>query len=487
MGRLINRIKKLQNSLVGYLPIKVLDGIIGMLTLKVYVSLFEPELFGQYSIYNITISMLYLVVIGWLGMASFRFSGSMIGDDNKSKTYFTSLITAYLITLFSLIVISIIGVLIFPGMINNGGITVVISILLLLIGYSMNQLFITLLIYTEKRALNIKLVLLASIFKLILTVILYYGLEGSVISILISHGSIDIILGFVAVKALGVHKYFNIKYLDHELLKTLFSYGYPLIGLSLVMFLLNFSDQYVIKIVDGDAANGIYKANYSVASSVFMMIMIGMNRSVYPNALKHWNKKEFMQAEGVVSKGFQYFLMIALPSAVGLIMVSDYISAIFLSADYVDGYRVIGVIAASMVFYGMSEYFNKGYELEGNTLPIFIHCLLAAIVNIVLNIVLIPKFGYEVAAYTTLIGFVFYFLLSAFRRAKACRWKMRPSVLVKIILANGIMYLVILVLKYLVSPGWLGLAFIVISAIMVYGVSVLLLGLLNEELKGAVK
>jgi len=475
------------DSLVGYLPIKIFDDLAGILALKLYVHLFVPAEFGRYGIYFATISILYLMGIGWISMAGFRFSKELATGESTTKENFFSTIVYACASIFLVIsVIAVSTLALLPNVLNIDSLALrvgfLLTLVILLLGYSMNQLFINLLLYLDERALNIKLVLLCAILKPILTLVLYYLMNGHIISLILGQGLVDVVLGTIAIKRLGIFRYLSFKSFDKLLLKRFMTYGYPLIGLSLVMFLLNFSDQYIITIFQGDAANGIYKANYTIAASVFTMIMLGMNRSVFPKILKFWNDHDEEGAKRTISFGFKYFIIIAIPASTGLYMMSEYLSKLFLETSYTPGHSIIGIIAFAMVFYGMSEYANKGYELKGSTVPIFIHCMIAAIINMILNIILVPKYGYIVAAYTTLIGFFVYFLLSFFRRSEILRWHIGFSIIIKLLVINGLMVGVIIGLQSFLPMNLLSFIIIIVSAIIVYGIGIMLFGLLKEEI-----
>lgn len=482
MNKLKALFKKYENSIVGYLPVKIVEGVVMMLMLKIYVNIFSQEQYGYYSVYNKTVNVMYLMVIGWIGMASFRYIKAYMDNDSEKERFYSTVFFSYVTLMLAIVLMALLVFSLAPHMVV-GGYKTYFAMMVLLLGYGLNQLFITLLIYQNKQRLNMLLVLLASPLKLGLTYVFYRLSDGQMISILLSHGLIDIVLASIAINRLEVFNYISIKQIDKTIIKEFIGYGYPLIGLSLVMFLLNSSDQYVIIGYDGPESNAVYAANYSVAASIFTMITMGMNRGVYPKALGFWQQGDEINAKRTVSQGFKFFLLIATASATGLMLVSESISTLFLETNYAEGHIVIGVIAFSMVFYGMSEYMNKGYELRGYTVPIFIHCLIAATVNVLLNLVLVPRFGYQAAAYTTLIGFITYFLLSYIRRDKGFIWSLPVIDMVKIVIASLTMYLVATVIKgYLNTSIW-SLLVVMCVSVVVYAVMIYVLGVLKEEIK----
>ena len=72
----------------------------------------------------------------------------------------------------------------------------------------------------------------------------------------------------------------------------------------------------------------------------------------------------------------------------------------------------ITLVALSTVFYSISTVFNVGVTLERKTWLIFISLLFSALLNVGVNIVLIPLYGATGAAIATLVAFIALALVS---------------------------------------------------------------------------
>lgn len=475
--------KHYNDSLISYLPIKLFDGIIGMIALKIYVTLFIPDAYGEYGVYLITVNMVYLVVMGWVSTSGKRFVEEYIGQGKDGKKVFY---TTTFITFMGLYVViaglSLLVLQVWPGLTYMRGTGFNISLMIMLLGYSFSSMFVVMLLHVGERKLNVWLIVIGSVLKPAMTIFFHIISNGNIISIILAQGIVDLGLGFVALRRLRVFSHIDLSVYDRKLLSRLLKFGYPLIGLNLVLFLLNFSDQYVITLFIDKAANGIYKANYTVPSSVMTMLMVGIIRTVYPRTISHWNQGDRKEAGRTVSLGFKYFTMIGFPAAVGIFMLSEDLAILLLESKYVEGYQVMGLVGFAMVLYGMSDYANKGYEMNGHTANVFLHGFIAATVNLILNFVLVPKYGYVAAAYTTLAGFFTYFTLSYIRRAKELPWHIDGISFLKVLASSLVMALAVKIMQiYLPSNILMTMASVVVGVI-VYFVCVILTGLLKEEI-----
>ncbi|PKM68830.1 MAG: hypothetical protein CVU95_01710 [Firmicutes bacterium HGW-Firmicutes-2] len=432
--------KRIHNSSFGYLPVKIVEGIVGILTLRVYTGLFSTAIYGEYQLINPYINIVHLLLIGWIANASIRYIGQYVNSDQEEResffsTYFIS--WSLLIIVASLVII--VSVLSLPGVFGKMNLPLLVAILMVLVGYSFNQNILSLLLFVNKRGLNIILLLTASIGKLLLTVLIYQMIGETVLAILLSHGIIDIAVGLVAISALDIRRKIRFTSVSKEIFTTFLRYGFPLIGLTLTMSLLNFSDRYVITYYFDKSYVGIYSANYALPAAIFTMIMIGMNRSYYPNLIQAYNDQDESKVNRLLKNGTKNYILIALPAAVGLFVIAKPLATLFLDYKYVGGSHIIGIIAFGMFFLGLTEYVNKGWELKGSTVNILRNCFIAALFNMVLNILFVGKYGYIFAAYTTLFAYIIYFVLSYVFRNKAIPFAIEFKAISKIVIAAFVM------------------------------------------------
>jgi O-antigen/teichoic acid export membrane protein len=186
-----------------------------------------------------------------------------------------------------------------------------------------------------------------------------------------------------------------------------------LIGTGIGLGLLNMSDRFLVDLLIGGTGLSVYSANYSIASVVFAMLMAGVMRGVYPQIIAGYSRSGVSGALPLLNRATELYVLFALPSAFGLSALADRISALlFERPEYAAGTGVGGIVAFAMFFWGLSEYSNKAFELEGNTKNIFVYSMSAAALNILLNLLTLKRFGFYAAAVNTLLAFLFYFVLS---------------------------------------------------------------------------
>lgn len=476
-------IKKFSNSSLGYMPIKIMDGILGVVMLKVYTHLFSPYNFGKYNVINPTILIIYMLSLGWLNKSTTYFSSQYSKNEEDKGKFFTCMFLTWGGILVGLFVLFTLYHFIFPPVLDNQTLTVTWILFFFLIGYSMNQILITLLLYLDLKTISNVLLLMGAAVKIALTYVLHSIMGEDIITIFISHAVVDILTGMISMIAMKAFKYIHLRNFSMDVFKIFFSYGYPLIGLGLVSSLLNMSDRFIIEYFFDSAEVGFYTANYTIASSIFTMIMMGMNRGIYPSLLKSWADGNIKAVEDKLSEGTKYFLMISIPAALGLLLMSYPIAKVFIDQKYLDGHHVIGIVAFGYLFMGLTEYANKGWEITGKTIYIFWHCLVGMVVNLILNVIFVPIFGYITAAYTTVIAFFIYFMVSFVRRNRTIRWYLKPRTMVNLVIANAMMAITVLILKNYFATTIIDMLIVIFAAVVVYFATLYFTGEIKQELR----
>lgn len=177
--------------------------------------------------------------------------------------------------------------------------------------------------------------------------------------------------------------------------------SFPLIWHLLAGYILSSSDRIMItKLISSDA-NALYSVTYTL--SMFVSILwVSMNNAWSPWAYEQMNKKNYNELK-IKSKPYTTFFLIIvyafmlITPELLLIMGGDY----YIQAKYVMPPVMVGYIFQFIYsLYVNIEFYHKKQK------NIAIGTIIAASINIILNLIFIPKFGYIVAAYTTLIGYL---------------------------------------------------------------------------------
>jgi O-antigen/teichoic acid export membrane protein len=184
-------------------------------------------------------------------------------------------------------------------------------------------------------------------------------------------------------------------------LKYVLTISFPLVFHGIALNILSQSDRTMITMITGASDAGIYSVIYNLGmiSLVFTAALDGI---WVPWFIDRMKEKEYLN---INSKSKDYIDLMSY-MMVCLILVGPEIVKLLAAKDYWKGISIIPPIVLSnfvvylyTLFVNIEHYYKKTPYITLNT-------IVAAVVNILLNLWLIPIFGYGAAAYTTLISYI---------------------------------------------------------------------------------
>lgn len=210
-----------------------------------------------------------------------------------------------------------------------------------------------------------------------------------------------------------------------ELSRDFLSYGLPMVGWFFVTQVLNVGDRYVIDYFCGAGDVGVYSASYSLATSTFAILTMPLLIAMHPIVMSVW---EHTRGAGdtakILERTARVYMVGALPLlAFGWVTYDD-IARVSLGEQFWNGSLVFPLVTAGLFASGLGNYAHKGLELHNRTATMFTLAAVSAGVNVALNVLLVPVFGYLAAAYTTLASMWLYLLLAFASARRHVKWSM---------------------------------------------------------------
>ena len=150
---------------------------------------------------------------------------------------------------------------------------------------------------------------------------------------------------------------------------------------------------------------GLYSIGINIAGLiVFFSYAFGQAWSPQVMKIYFESKKIFLQ---FVPRFFDYYLVFFLGLAVLLSLFSPEILRVFATPKFYGASSVVGPLALAMVFAATNQVTSLGINISRQTKYLALYTGLAALINIILNFALIPRFGMIGAAWATVISYLF--------------------------------------------------------------------------------
>lgn len=200
---------------------------------------------------------------------------------------------------------------------------------------------------------------------------------------------------------------------DKRMAKYALAFGFPLVWHYLSQQIQSQFDRIMITNLVDASSTGIYSFVYTIAN-IFQILFYSTDNVWGVWMFKQLEKKDYAM---IRAKSKQYMLLISC-IACCMIVVSRELIMIMGPETYWSGANLFIPIIVGMYFLFIYtipvgvEYFYKETKYIGAT------TLLAAIVNVITNYIFIRQYGYQAAAYTTLLSYVLMFILHWFISGK---------------------------------------------------------------------
>jgi len=416
----------------------------------IFTRVFSQSEYGIMSIIGITISLLSSVTLVGFPQAAVRFYSTK----NEEKTRYTStlvigvIITSsvaiflflflsfFLLSFFDRYIINLIRFSIFAVLFSN-----ITSIFLAIVRSSQRtKLF---------NILNVLKTYIPLFFSLLLILGFHMGVFGRFLGMIIGLILVCFIFYFIFKRDFGIS--INKNKFSKPLWKEMFLYGYAFSFSAILSMLMTSGDRYVIQYYLGSAQVGIYSVGYQLPIQIQMLIVSPLNLAIFPIVMEIWNKKGKKAVQNFLHKLLKYYSMLAIPVTFGFISISKDIITVFATEKFLGAEKIIPFIITSIILYGGYFITYAGLMIYKKTNIIVKFLLIAVILNLALNILLVPIIGIVGAAIATLISYLFYTLYISFKSFNFLSFKIDYFAMVKYTTISAIMFFIIKNLRMDVS------------------------------------
>ncbi len=403
---MLNKLKELSKDTAVYGISTIVGRFLGFLLVPFYTNVFTREEFGIFTLIYAYLAFLNIVYIYGMDAAYMKYTSLAEGEEKK-KTFSTPYI---FVTLTSILLSAIFylfkedfGAAIALSSEYFGLLIYVILILffdtLALIPFNALRL--------ERKTKKFALIKLTNIvinlsLNLILILKYDYGIEAIFISNLAAS-----IFSFVVLIP-DLIKRFRFK-IDKPILVKMLKFGIPYLPAALASTVVQIIDVPIVERLTDTETLGLYRANYKLG--IFMMLFVQMfNFAWQPFFLENVKEKN---AKEIFSKILTLFLITGSIIWITLSLFVEDIATIeimngrtLLGKEFLEGLYIVPIILLAYLFNGLYVNFTAGIYIEEKTKYFVLVTGAGAIVNVIVNLILIPQLGIMGAALATLASYV---------------------------------------------------------------------------------
>lgn len=190
------------------------------------------------------------------------------------------------------------------------------------------------------------------------------------------------------------------------LYKELLSFGIPMmVGYELSGIVLSVGDRYVIEGLIGEVPLGLYGAAYNLCQYVQGVFIASVSQAAMPIYMKIWDQKGPEEASSFITRSLANYTLFGAPVIAGLAVVGPELLPSLASAKYTGAVGVLPWVIAGMVVDGANSIVGAGLFIHRKTRIIMSIVVCCALLNIGLNLLLVPRLGIIGSGVATLASY----------------------------------------------------------------------------------
>ena len=192
------------------------------------------------------------------------------------------------------------------------------------------------------------------------------------------------------------------------ILKKMLKYSFPLILTSSFGTILVIADRYTLNFISGLESVGIYSLGYKLANTLKIFIVASIQSTLTPTVFQMVDQPGIKRFLSKIMTYFTFGLMIFV---IGTSLFGQEIIKILTigKPDYWNAYLIVPFIAFGIVFGMMKDTTSYGLQIVKKTGVMASVIIFVSLLNIGLNILLIPFMGAIGAGLSTLLSQIVYF------------------------------------------------------------------------------
>ena len=218
---------------------------------------------------------------------------------------------------------------------------------------------------------------------------------------------VEISAVLIAVAILISKRALRLSAIDPKLFQAAIVFGLPLAAYEIASVVLDSGDRLLVLHYLGATQLGYYTAAYNLSSYAQVSIMAPVNLAIVPIYMRLWKEQGKPQTKAFLSRSLDYFTF----AAIGLCMIGALVSApvmeILASAKYAPAASLLPVLIAGMLVYALHIFLTPGLLIQKKTGKLARQVLYATVLNLLLNVFLLPHMGIIGGAWATLIAYAF--------------------------------------------------------------------------------
>jgi O-antigen/teichoic acid export membrane protein len=417
--------------------------IVALLLLPLYTRYLTPHDYGIKELVGLSSDVIAILIATAISAAFYRFYFQYESEKDRNEVVSTTLIT---IGLFGLIAV---GLLLFTTrtfsavVLDDPALYYFFSISFASIWFqSLNSIGYDFLKANKRSLTFIGFSFAKMVLAISLNIYFICVLELGVIGILLSNLIVAIIMTLVLVLPLFLRVGFHFSKVK---MSEMLRFGLPMIPSQLGAFIVHLSDRFFIKEYVSIADAGLYSLGYRFGTLPGTFISDPFNQIFQPRRLEVYKQEG---SEYIFGQIFTYFLLLILFAGLMVSVLTKEVLMLMAAKEFWTAYQIVPVIVLANTIFSFHYHLNMGIIIAKKTKYLaYINFSNGALV-LLLNFLLIPRYGIWGAAWATLFAFIYKASLTYYFSSKFYKVHFEFMRILKLLFIAGVIYFFVQLLVF---------------------------------------
>lgn len=266
---------------------------------------------------------------------------------------------------------------------------------------------------------------------------------------------------------------------DFDQIKQHLRYSLPMVPKALSSRILTHADKYLILYFLSPTATGVYAVVYGV-TTMLRTLSSPLNSTLYPTVTAAWDNRESENLQRLYSLILKGYSFIGIPAIVGLTLLAEPLLRYLSTADVArEGQLLVPILAIGFLLRGYENSFTYVLKAAEETWRIGLIIVVAMVLNLCLNVILIPTAGLKGAALATLTSHILIASYIIYHSLNHFELSIPFLDIGRSIFASGVMAFVLVTIPV---PSGIKTKLVLypVAGVLIYAVTIVLVGGVNR-------
>jgi O-antigen/teichoic acid export membrane protein len=178
---------------------------------------------------------------------------------------------------------------------------------------------------------------------------------------------------------------------------------FPFMFLGMIQVINKQTDIVMLGLMRSSAEVGIYQAVVH-GSNLISFVLVAVNTAQAPQIARLWSSGKKQQLQQMLTATARIIALATVIASVTLIFGGQFFLFLLFGQEFTEGFKALQILCMGQIVNGLAGSVGSVLHMTGHEIKALQAMGLSAVINIVLNLYLVPRYGMEGAALATAIS-----------------------------------------------------------------------------------